>query len=68
MIILIIPEMNMIDYPFHLTSWSLFFIEKNKRNKINHISHVGLSLFKDNAYIFKNKVYLFIYVNYVNLL
>ena len=45
-----------------------FFIEKNKRNKINHISHVGLSLFKDNVYIFKNKVYLFIYVNYVNLL
>ena len=42
MIILITPEMTMIDYQFNLTSWSYFFVEKDKRNKINPISHVGL--------------------------
>ena len=47
MIILATLEMNIIDYLFNLTSWSLFFIEKDKRNKIKHISHVGLSLFTD---------------------
>ena len=41
MVILITPGMNIIDYQFNLTSWSLFFIEKNKRNNIKHISHVG---------------------------
>ena len=36
-ITLITPEINIIDYQFHLTSWSLFFIEKDKRNKIKGI-------------------------------
>ena len=29
-IILITAEMNIIDYQFNLTSWSLFFIEKTR--------------------------------------
>ena len=41
------PGMNIIDYQFNLTSWSLFFIEKDKKNNIRHISHVVLCLFTD---------------------
>ena len=37
--------MNIIDYQFNLTSWSLVFIEKDKRNKVKHIPHVILCLF-----------------------
>ena len=45
---LITPEINIIDYQFsNLTSWSPFFIEKDKTNKIKHISHFGLCLFAD---------------------
>ena len=47
MIILITSEINIVDSQFNLTSWSLFIIVKDKRNKIKHISHVGLSLFTD---------------------
>ena len=47
MIIFITPEVNILDYQFHLTSWSLFFIEKDQRNKIKYISHVELRLFTD---------------------
>ena len=47
-IMLITPEINIIDYQFsNLTSWSPFFIEKDKTNKIKHISHFGLCLFAD---------------------
>ena len=43
MIIIITPKMSIIDnkYQFNSTSWSLFSIKKDKRNKIQHISHVG---------------------------
>ena len=46
-IILITLEINIVGSQFHLTSWSLFIIVKDKRNKIKHISHVGLCLFTD---------------------
>ena len=46
-IILITPEKNIIDYQFNLISWSLLFIEKDKRNKIKHISQAGICLFTD---------------------
>ena len=48
--------MNIIDYQFSLTSWSLFFIEKDKRNNIKHISYVGLCLITD-AWLLALKVF-----------
>ena len=52
MIRLITPEMNIISGVIsqimgNLTSWSLFYIEKDKKKKIKHISYVGLYLFTD---------------------
>ena len=48
--------MNIIDYQFNLTSWSLFLIEKDKMNKINHISHDGLCLLT-SVYLLALKVF-----------
>ena len=48
MIMLITSEMNIIltvNLIYH--HGRCFFIEKDKRNKIKHISHVGLCLFTD---------------------
>ena len=43
MITLITPEMSIIDYQFNSTSYSFFvFIEKDKKKKIQPISHVTL--------------------------
>ena len=46
MIILIIPEMNIIDYHFNLTSWSLFFIKKDNRNNDTDVSLLVLKVFR----------------------
>ena len=64
MIILIIPEMNIIDYHFNLTSWSLFFNEKDNRNKIEHIPHVGVSLFTD-VWLLALKVFRHLHKSYL---
>ena len=64
MIILIIPEMNIIDYHFNLTSWSLFFNEKDNRNKIEHIPHVGLSLFTE-VWLLALKVFRYLRKSYL---
>ena len=46
MIILIIPEMNIIDYHFNLTSWSLFFIKKDNRNNDTDVSLLVFKVFR----------------------
>ena len=55
MIILVTPEMSIIDYQFNSTSWSLFFIEKDKRNT----AHCYLQTFDFLLYsISVNRIYV----------
>ena len=42
---LLLQKWISLNYQFNLTSWSLFSIERDKRNKLKHISQVQLCLF-----------------------
>ena len=60
MIILITPELSIVDYQFNSTSWSLSFIEKDKQNNRFHaLNYVYSQMFDFLLYsISVNRIYV----------